>query len=347
MDLSIVSKERREVLERIDEYERKGWFEKDVENDPPAPELRPEDVDYLGKKLSSKIKTAIANKMGRKFFDTQIKNGSVVIDGMEGGENLEILKKTGAVITCNHFGIPDNYILYHCIEKSLKKRRLYKVIREGNYTGFSGLFAFLFRNCNTLPLSSNRRTMMNFFSATDTLLKRGEAILIYPEQGMWWNYRKPRPFKIGAFKMAARAGVPVLPAFITMKDDETRLDENNYPLQHYTVHVMPPVYPDKSLGEKAAAQKMLDDTFALYKVKYEEVYGIPLTYLSEETAESAGEEKETIGSRCEKSAEIHAEKCGTTDAEAEITQETLHAAMEETEGNDDAFSGRIHGIMAV
>ena len=49
MDLSIVSKERREVLERIDEYERKGWFEKDVENDPPAPELRPEDVDYLGK----------------------------------------------------------------------------------------------------------------------------------------------------------------------------------------------------------------------------------------------------------------------------------------------------------
>lgn len=347
MDLSIVSKERREVLERIDEYERKGRFEKDVENDPPAPELRPEDVDYLGKKLSSKIKTAIANKMGRKFFDTQIKNGSVVIDGLEGGENLAILKKTGAVITCNHFGIPDNYILYHCIEKSLKKRRLYKVIREGNYTGFSGLFAFLFRNCNTLPLSSNRRTMMNFFSATDTLLKRGEAILIYPEQGMWWNYRKPRPFKIGAFKMAARAGVPVLPTFITMKDDETRLDENNYPLQHYTVHVMPPVYPDKSLGEKAAAQKMLDDTFALYKAKYEEVYGIPLTYLSEETAESAGEKKETIGNRCEKSAEIHAEKCETAGTEAGIAQESPNAAMAETEENDGAFSGRIHGIMAV
>lgn len=347
MDLSIVSKERREVLERIDEYERKGWFEKDVENDPPSPELRPEDVDYLGKKLSSKIKTAIANKMGRKFFDTQIKNGSVVIDGLEGGENLAILKKTGAVITCNHFGIPDNYILYHCIEKSLKKRRLYKVIREGNYTGFSGLFAFLFRNCNTLPLSSNRRTMMNFFSATDTLLKRGEAILIYPEQGMWWNYRKPRPFKIGAFKMAARAGVPVLPTFITMKDDETRLDENNYPLQHYTVHVMPPVYPDKSLGEKAAAQKMLDDTFALYKAKYEEVYGIPLTYLSEETAESAGEKKETIGNRCEKSAEIHAEKCETAGTEAGIAQESPNAAMAETEENDGAFSGRIHGIMAV
>lgn len=285
MDLSIVSEDRKEVLRKIDEYERKGWFDKDVENDPPSPELRPEDVDYLGKKLSSKIKTAIANKMGRKFFEKMIKEGAVVIDGMEGGENLRLLKDTGAVITCNHFGIPDNYILYHCIQKSLKKKRLYKVIREGNYTGFSGLFGFLFRNCNTLPLSSNRRTMVNFMSAADTLLRRGEAVLIYPEQGMWWNYRKPRPFKIGAFKIAVRAGVPVLPTFITMKDDETKLDEHNYPLQHYTLHVMPPVYPDKTLSEKQAAEKMKEDTFALYKAKYEEVYGVPLAYYEEESAE--------------------------------------------------------------
>lgn len=285
MDLSIVSEDRKEVLRKIDEYERKGWFDKDVENDPPSPELRPEDVDYLGKKLSSKIKTAIANKMGRKFFEKMIKEGAVVIDGMEGGENLRLLKDTGAVITCNHFGIPDNYILYHCIQNSLKKKRLYKVIREGNYTGFSGLFGFLFRNCNTLPLSSNRRTMVNFMSAADTLLRRGEAVLIYPEQGMWWNYRKPRPFKIGAFKIAARAGVPVLPTFVTMKDDETKLDEHNYPLQHYTLHVMPPVYPDKTLSEKQAAEKMKEDTFALYKAKYEEVYGVPLAYFEEESAE--------------------------------------------------------------
>lgn len=285
MDLSIVSEDRKEVLRKIDEYERKGWFDKDVENDPPSPELRPENVDYLGKKLSSKIKTAIANKMGRKFFEKMIKEGAVVIDGMDGGENLRLLKDTGAVITCNHFGIPDNYILYHCIQKSLKKKRLYKVIREGNYTGFGGLFGFLFRNCNTLPLSSNRRTMVNFMSAADTLLRRGEAVLIYPEQGMWWNYRKPRPFKIGAFKIAARAGVPVLPTFITMKDDETKLDEHNYPLQHYTLHVMPPVYPDKTLSEKQAAEKMKEDTFALYKAKYEEVYGVPLAYFEEESAE--------------------------------------------------------------
>ena len=66
--------------------------------------------------------------------------------------------------------------------------------------------------------------MMNFTSAVNRLLKRGESILIYPEQEMWWNYKKPRPFKVGAFKMACRAGVPVLPTFITMQDDPVRLD---------------------------------------------------------------------------------------------------------------------------
>ena len=44
MDLSIVSEDRKEVLRKIDEYERKGWFDKDVENDPPSPELRPEEI---------------------------------------------------------------------------------------------------------------------------------------------------------------------------------------------------------------------------------------------------------------------------------------------------------------
>ena len=119
--------------------------------------------------------------------------------------------------------------------------------------------------------------MINFMSATNTLLKNGEVILIYPEQGMWWNYKKPRPFKAGGFKMAYRADVPVLPMFITMTDDE-RLGGDGYPIQRFTLHVMPPIYPDKSLGEKAGAEKMKDEAYALCKAKYEEVYGIPLVY---------------------------------------------------------------------
>ena len=95
---------------------------------------------------------------------------------------------------------------------------------------------------------------------------------------MWWNYKKPRPFKAGAFKMAHRAGVPVLPMLITMQDDETRVDENGYPVQRHTLHILPPIYPDTTLSEKESAEKMKDEAYALCKAKYEEVYGVPLTY---------------------------------------------------------------------
>lgn len=29
----------------------------------------------------------------------------------------------------------------------------------------------------------------------DKVLKDGHFMLIYPEQSMWWNYRKPKPLK--------------------------------------------------------------------------------------------------------------------------------------------------------
>ncbi len=291
MDLSKVSPERREILKKISQYERDGKFDQDVENDPPAPELLPDKVDYLNKKLSSKISRKVANFIGDRYFLNLIKKGGLIIDGISGEEHLSALKN-GAVITCNHFGVIDHYIVFHCIRKYLPRKYLYKIIREGNYTNFPGLFGFLMRHCNTLPLSSNRRTMMNFMSATNTLLKRGESILIYPEQAMWWNYRKPRPYKIGGFKIAYRANVPVIPTFITMQDSET-LGEDGYPLQRHTLHIMPPVYPDPALGEKKGAEAMMNATFSAVKAKYEEVYAVPLTYATqeEESGSKAGEEK--------------------------------------------------------
>ena len=280
MDLTKISPQRREILEKIRLYEKEGRFDEDVENDPEAKELLPDQVDYLCKKPISKLHRWLANLIGDKYFLNLIKKGALVIDGVTGEEYLSALQK-GAIITCNHFSAFDNYIVFHCIRKALPRKYLYKVIREGNYTNFPGLYGFLFRNCNTLPLSRNRRTMMHFTSAVNELLKRGESILIYPEQAMWWNYKKPRPFKVGGFEMAYKAGVPVLPTFITMTDDPARLDADGYPVQRHTLHILPPVYPDLSLGKKLGAKKMMEEAFALYKEKYEEFYKIPLTYETE------------------------------------------------------------------
>ena len=47
------SKERLEVLNRINEFEKEKKFDIDVENDLPAKPLEANEVDYLNKKLTS------------------------------------------------------------------------------------------------------------------------------------------------------------------------------------------------------------------------------------------------------------------------------------------------------
>ena len=44
MDELKLSPDRVEVLKKIEEYERDGRFDEDVEEDPPSKELLPEDV---------------------------------------------------------------------------------------------------------------------------------------------------------------------------------------------------------------------------------------------------------------------------------------------------------------
>ena len=278
------SKEKLEILKKIDEYERKGMWDVDVNEDPPSTELEPHQIDYLRKKISSKVKARIASKMGEIFFEKMIKNNQMIIKEVKGIENF-LAVEGGAIITSNHFNANDNYAIHRSLIPYLKnKNKFYKVIREGNYTGFKGLFGFLFRNANTLPLSSNMETMKNFMRAIKELLERGEKILIYPEQAMWWNYRKPRPLKDGAFKLAVNNNAPIIPCFITMEDSEF-IDPDGFNVQAYTINFLKPIYPNSELTKKENIEYMRNRNFQLWKECYESTYGIPLVYLIEESDE--------------------------------------------------------------
>ena len=273
-------KGRLEVLARIDEYEKKGWFSKDVEEDPPTIPLTPDKVDYLNKKLTNKIATFFVNIGAKRFIKKLVKNGQMIIKGIEGIENYEAIQNSGAILTCNHFNPFDNFAIHYALFPYMYKpgkQVLYKVIREGNYTNFPGLYGFFFRHCNTLPLSANFSTMKNFMAAMKTLLERGEKVLVYAEQGMWWNYRKPRPLTAGAFKFAAESKVPVLPIFITMNDSD-KIGGDGFPVQEYNLHFLPAIYPDPEKSTKENMEMLKDKNYAAWKEVYEKVYGIPLTY---------------------------------------------------------------------
>ena len=257
------SQYRIDVQKKIEKLEKEGKFDIDVENDPPTIVLTPENIDYLRSKMTSKLKRIFANEVGERFLDNLLRNNKLIIKNINGLENLNKVK-TGAIITCNHFNPFDCFTVEKVFRmcENEKDKRLYKVIREGNYTNFPGLYGFFFRNCDTLPLSSNKRTMVNFIKAVDTILQGGDYILIYPEQSMWWNYKKPKPLKDGAFKLAARNNAPVVPIFITMEDSNI-IGEDGFNIQEYTINIGEPIYPDKNLNEKENTEIMKKQNFEI------------------------------------------------------------------------------------
>lgn len=285
------AQDRLEVLEKIKKLEEDGIFDVDVEDDPETIPLMPDDVDYLKEKRYSKLKNKFANRMGLKFLNDLLKDNKLIIKKIKGIENLQKVE-SGAMITCNHFNPYDSFAIEKVFREAEmdKNKKLYKVIREGNFTNFPGLYGFFFRNCDTLPLSSSKRTMIKFIEAVDTILQRKDFILIYPEQSMWWNYRKPKPLKPGAFKLAARNKVPVIPIFITM-EDSTIIGEDGFPIQEYTINIEKPIYPDEKLSEKENTNIMKDKNFEVWKKVYEDFYKIPLEYTTIQEDENKEDEE--------------------------------------------------------
>lgn len=274
------SQDRVAILQKIEQYEREGRFDEDVEDDPPGRELMPDEIEYVKKTASEKIKTKFAYMIARRFVYNLIDDKKLIIKEIKGIENFKALD-SGAIITCNHFNAFDSFAIQLAYEASEQTNRtFYRVIREGNYTSFPGFYGFLMRHCNTLPLSSNFQTLRKFNEGMKKLLSDGHFVLVYPEQSMWWNYRKPKPLKPGAFQFAAKSEVPVLPCFITMQDSEL-VGDDGFAIQEYTIHIGAPIYPDKALGYRQNVQMMLDKNFDIWKDIYEKEYEIPLTYTTE------------------------------------------------------------------
>lgn len=271
------SGDRLAVLEKIAQYEKEGRFHEDVEEDPPAPVLMPEDINYLSHSLRSKMQTAYAFRIAHWFSSAMQLRKKFIMKDIVGIENWRKLH-SGAIITCNHFNAMDSFAIHIAYDKSWHKfRKFYRVIREGNYTGFPGFYGYLMRHCNTIPLSSNFKTMEKMISAVDKILTKGHFILVYPEQSMWWNYRKPKPLTKGAFTFATRANVPVLPCFITMEDSEY-LDDDGFKVQEYTVHIAEPIYPNPFMSRAENVAYLKQKNYEIWKEIYEETYGIPLEY---------------------------------------------------------------------
>ena len=250
------------IDERMQALEKMGgeYFYIDVNNDPPTKPLK--NVDYLKQNPIHKLQAAVANTIAHSYRKKLKKQLNMQFVGKENLQNVD----TGAIITSNHFSTADSVPIYWITKAMKPKRKMWTLVREGNWN-IKGLSGFFLKHCNTLPLSENYKNMTKLNKSVEKLLKKKNVILIYPEQAMWPNYKKPRPQKIGAFHYACKNNVPVIPCFTTIND-----------AGEYTTYIMKPIYPDKQLSTKLAATKMRDENYKLCCDKYQEIYGKKLKY---------------------------------------------------------------------
>lgn len=239
-------------------------------NPQPLPEKPLENIDYTTKKLSTKIKSKLSFIPAYMFYKKAKKKFKFRIDNREVFDNL----KTGAVITSNHFSKYDSLPIIDCQLNMKKRRRIYKVIQEANYY-MKGVIGVFMRNNYTLPLSRSNKTMRKFLKACDTILKRKELILIYPEQELWPDYQKPRPTRPGTFQIAARSNVPIIPCFTEIKNYQDKKGETK---QQYVCHVLSPIEPNPDLPSRERAMDMQIRHFEALQKLYEEINQKPLTF---------------------------------------------------------------------
>ena len=272
----LVTPGREQAIENIRRAAQEGRFNDKTE--PFDPQISPQALkaDILGyvSRLDSpvqKLKTAVARAVVRSW----VRKWSEPVNEITGIRNL-LTVQGPAFLTSNHFNPFDNGV--HRTLSSLTGRDRLVAISQGTNFVMPGLNGFILRNIDVIPLIQDPSYMNGAFrTLMQRNLDRNRFILIYPEQEMWFNYRKPRPGKRGAFLFAAEYGVPVVPTFVEMVD----LPEVVAPGFHdvkLILHVLPPIFPDP---ERSARENSFIMCQADYDAKvrcYEQCYGRPLTY---------------------------------------------------------------------
>lgn len=280
------SQDRLIVIENIRRaIEENNLNAKVEEGDPVVSQSDREKVILNYDTKKKKIKNKVEYYFARSLTDSIAKsvNKETKIIGLENIQNID----SGAIITCNHFSKVDNTIVRYMLKKINKTKNFGIIVQESNFF-MPGIIGWLIRNNKTIPLSLDHKYMSNNFIPTiEEMLENKSFILIYPEEEMWFNYKKPRPPKPGAYHYAARYNVPIIPCFIQIEDTD-EYEDNGFKKSRYIMHIMPPIFPDKNKDFKENKTQMREKDYELKKRVYEKVYGKKLDYTFDPKEDIAG-----------------------------------------------------------
>ena len=272
----LVTPGRKEAIDNIRKAVSEGRFNDktepfDPEWDPEA--LKTDILHYVRRRSSFPFK--IKNFIARKIVDSWIRRYSDGVNEIVGMEKLKAVPGP-AFVTSNHFNPFDNGFL-RTMAKESGHGRLWAISQGTNFV-MPGLNGFVLRNIDVIPLISEPSYMNGpFRELMAGVLKENRYILIYPEQEMWFNYRKPRPGKRGAYLFAAEYGVPVIPCFVELRELPQLLTPDFHDVK-CILHILDPIFPNPSKSARQNSFEMCEADYQAKKAAYESIYGRPLSY---------------------------------------------------------------------
>ena len=272
----LVTPGRKEAIDNIRKAVSEGRFNDktepfDPEWDPEA--LKTDILHYVRRRSSFPFK--IKNFIARKIVDSWIRRYSNGVNEIVGMEKLKAVPGP-AFVTSNHFNPFDNGFL-RTMAKESGHGRLWAISQGTNFV-MPGLNGFVLRNIDVIPLISEPSYMNGpFRELMAGVLKENRYILIYPEQEMWFNYRKPRPGKRGAYLFAAEYGVPVIPCFVELRELPQLLTPDFHDVK-CILHILDPIFPNPSKSARQNSFEMCEADYQAKKAAYESIYGRPLSY---------------------------------------------------------------------
>lgn len=169
---------------------------------------------------------------------------------LRGRENVRALRG-GFVSVCNHVQTLDCGMVL----QALRGHRVYLLSIESNFSiALSGQFV---RWGGAVPLSPNHRQLHELVMAMGDALEHGDVVHVYPETALVPYHRDLRPFATGAFNLAVRNHVPVLPMVIIQRERRGlwRVLKRKPCL---TLTCLPAIYPDESLGRVDATYDLAE-----------------------------------------------------------------------------------------
>lgn len=271
----IIGERREDVIENIRQAtERKEMNCKVEIGDPILTQSQSQRIikRYLTsrRKISYKFKAMIARWIANIATDRLNYNTKI-----EGWQKIASLTG-GALITCNHFNQLDNTVIRY-LTLNLGKKRINIISQETNFA-MNGIIGYLMKYADTIPLSNNLKAgYKGLMDVMAKLLNKGEYILIYPEQEMWFNYRKPRPCMKGAYLFATKLKVPIISCFIEIRDMD-EMDTDEFRKVKYVIHILDVIRPEQCKSDRDNMKEMCERDYELKKSAYERIYGKELSY---------------------------------------------------------------------